>query len=312
MKRLLLLMVALASLDASAADWRQYISQPAVDYFFDGDSVKRTPGAFEVVIRLREKPGDDMATRVAVDCKAATFRKLDVGLVEGERYVAKTAEAGGVLAVGKGFMAPLFENWCIAWSEPAGAVWQEFGKSALTTLYLDEAPFKRNGDFDRGIEGDFTATVKSVGGGVERLQRLRIDCRAGRYESLGGIGRQAGVVSRIEPGPAAAIQNGTQPDMLKHLLCRQDVAERQRQRAELRRAEETRRQEAAGPCPDISSRLGTKLDNLKSRQTMSSCYQLNYDITELERLKFEAIRAGCGNYEQIDGFIYQIQKAPCH
>ena len=53
MKTLLLLIAALASLDASAADWRQYLGQPAVDYFFDGDSVKRTPGTFEAVIRRR-------------------------------------------------------------------------------------------------------------------------------------------------------------------------------------------------------------------------------------------------------------------
>lgn len=312
MKAFLILLYLLAPAAVLAADWRQYASQPAVDYFFDGQSVKRMPDAFEVVIRLREKPGEDMATRVAVDCRTATFRQLDVGLVEDGRYVVQGSEPGPARAVGQGFVAPLLQGWCIAWSEPAGAVWHEFGKSASTTLYLDETPFKRNGDFDRGIEADFTATVKSLGGGVEKLQRLRIDCRAGRYEPLGGVGRQAGVVSRIEPGPAAAIQADTLPDMLKRLLCRQDVAERQRQRAELRRAEEARRQEAAGPCPDISSRLGAKLDNLKSRQSMSSCYQLNYDITELERLKSEAIRAGCGNYEQIDGFIHQIQKAPCN
>lgn len=306
-------MAALASLDAAAADWRQYISQPAVDYFFDGDSVKRTPGAFEVVIRLREKPGEDMATRVAVDCNAATFRKLDVGLVEGERYVAKSAEAGGVLPVGKGFVLPLFQGWCIAWSEPAGAVWQELGKSASTTLYLDETPFKRNGDFERGIETDFTATVKSVGGGVENLQRLRIDCRAGRYEPLGGLERQAGVVSRIVPGPAAAIQNGTQPDMLKSRLCRQDVAERQSQQAERRRAAEAEREQAeraqrnAGACAQVAEQVRGHIREVERWQSSIKplCRQLDRAAREISDTASESSRLGC-NIQINDGPITSL------
>lgn len=312
MRVLLYVLLTLLAGQAMAADWRQYLAQPEVDFYFDGDSVKRSPGAFEVVIRLREKAGEDMVTRVAVDCRAATFRRLDVGLVQGERYVVQSNEPGPAKAVGKGFVAPLLQAWCIDWSEPTGAVWHEFGKSASTTLYVDETPFKRNGDFDRGIEADFTATVKSVGGSIEWLQRLRIDCRAGRFEPLGGLGREQGVVSRIEPGPSAAIPPGSPSDMLKRLLCRQDVADRQRQQAEHRRVEEARWQEAAGACPDIASRIHSLAQRIASRQTMTTCYQLNYELSQLDRLKFEAMGAGCKNVGQMNELLYRIQKLPCN
>ena len=301
MRVCLLLTALLFSLSLSAADWRQYGTSTGMRYLFDHSSLKRSAGAFEVLIRLRKDGGQDVATRVVVDCRASSYRALDTGVVQEENYLVQDSRPGPTQPVGNSVLSPLLQQWCIDWSEPAGADWRPLAQSSSITLYFDATPFSRTGELERGVAAEFSATVKAVGGGSESLQRIHVDCRTDSHQLQEGLHRQNGVVTRLSVGQVMPITPGTPVAHLKQRLCRQDVAARQAAEA------------VASPCAEIRSDMDELMRSLRPRlqQGTPLCAWTASGMRSVEALKYRAIAASCSNGEDFNALLTQLRTLDC-
>lgn len=183
MKRLLLMLLAMISVQAQAAAWQFLGASDAGQHYVDAATLEwandRT--SFSIATKVVEQGSEQWLTTLSISCQGGRFAYLGGRHVRNGKTLAHFKDPRPEEPISKGSMPDqLHQEYCRP-ADRKDIAWQVVGKSEIATVYFDPASIRQHPD---RTHFKVDTRVQPFVGKKQTFSSLSFDCNANTFAVL--------------------------------------------------------------------------------------------------------------------------------